>query len=273
MQQRTVPPAGIGLLAGLLTTAGAVGLSATGLLPIWATTPLLFLVGGLAAGLAAPVRPTIGALLGAVTGVFAAILLTVVLSVQWNPDPERFFSPFPFALIAVASVIMFTPVYAVAGAVGAAVRPRLLASRPESMDRARGLTLERRLWAGVAVGALCIVIGSRAWVLTGQSDPAPLILVFSFAGGFAAGILSAGGARAGVGSGLLAGVFGLGLMALYGIWQASRATGDGVPEGLWPIAIAIMAFWVLPAVALGGALGGSFRRPSGPSGASPEPDL
>jgi hypothetical protein len=37
------------------------------------------------------------------------------------------------------------------------------------------------------------------------------------------------------------------------------ATGDGVPEGLWPIALAIMAFWVLPAV----ALGGSFRRPSG----------
>lgn len=63
---------------------------------------------------------------------------------------------------------------------------------------------------------------------------------------------------------------GHGAIALYLIRQASMATGDGFPEGLWPIAIAITAFWVLPAVALGGALGGSFRRPAG---ASPEPEL
>lgn len=270
MQQRTVPPAGVGLLAGLLTTAGAVALSATGLLPQWVTAPLLFLAGGLVAGLAAPVRPTIGALLGAATGVSAGFLQAVVLSVQWNPDPERIFSPFPFALIAVASVIMYAPVYAVAGAAGAAVRPRLVGLRRAPVERTAGRTLERRQWAGIAAGALCIVIGLWAGVLIEHDVPSALLLVSTFAGGFIAGILSAGGGRAGFVSGLLAGVFGLCAIALYFIWQASIATGDAFPAGLWPIALAIMAFWVLPAVALGGALGGSFRRPSV---ASPEPEL
>ena len=219
------------MLAGLATSTAAIAISATGLLPVWATTPLLFLAGGLAAGLAAPVRPTIGALLGGVTGVFAAVLLTVVLSVQWNPDPEMFFSPFPFALIAGASVIMYVPVYAVAGAVGAAVRPRLLASGVYPGNGARGRTLERRQWVGIAAGALCIIVGHWAGILIEQDVPSALLLVSTFAGGFIAGILSPGGARAGVGSGLLVGVFGLGAIALYFIWQASMATGDGVSRG------------------------------------------
>ena len=72
MDHSTVPPAAIGLLAGLLTTAVTAGIGATGLLPAWLATPLLF-AGGLAAGFAAPVRPTTGALLGGVTGIFAAV--------------------------------------------------------------------------------------------------------------------------------------------------------------------------------------------------------
>lgn len=274
MRYGTVPPAGIGLLAGLATSTAAIALSATGLLPVWATTPLLFLAGGLASGIAAPVRPTIGALLGGVTGVFAAILLTVVLSVQWkNPDPELFFSPFPFALIAGASVIMFTPVYAAAGAVGAAARPRLIGLRREPVERTAGQILERRQWAGIAVGAFCIVLGLWAGLLVERDVPSALLLVSTFAGGFVAGILSPGRARAGFGSGLLVGVFGLGAIALYFIWQASLTAAEGgshFAAGLWPIAIAIMAFWVLPAVALGGALGGSFRKPSA---APAEPEL
>ena len=60
MHHGRIPPAAIGLLAGLLTTAVAVALTATGLLPPWLSTPLVLLAGGLAAGLAAPVRPTTG---------------------------------------------------------------------------------------------------------------------------------------------------------------------------------------------------------------------
>ena len=166
---------------------------------------------------------------------------------------------------------MFVPLNAAAGAVGAAVRPRLPTSR--AGERARGWTPERRQWAGIAAGALCIVIGLWAGLLVEQDVPSALLLVSTFAGGFIAGILSPGGARAGFGSALLVGVFGIGAIALYFIWQASipaTEDGDRFAAGLWPIAIAIMAFWVLPAVALGGALGGSFRRPSG---ASPEPEL
>lgn len=279
MRYGTVPPAGIGLLAGLATSTVAIALSATGLLPVWATTPLLFLAGGLAAGIAAPVRPTIGALLGAATGVFAGVLQAGVAVLLWTPVPNQYITPPSLPLIALALVIISAPVYAVAGAVGAAVRPLLLA-RPSTAEQVRGLTPERRQVAGIVAGALIIavplglatVVAPRAGLyLNGNAYPV-LFLVSAFAGGFVAGILSPGGARAGFGSGLLSGVFGIGAVALYFIWQASTraGTGDGVPEGLWPITLAIMAFWVLPTVALGGALGGSFRRPAG---ASPEPEL
>ncbi len=130
MQQRTVPPAGIGLLAGLLTTAGAIALSATGLLPVWATTPLLFLAGGLAAGLAAPVRPTIGALLGAVTGVFAGVLERFCCSCRGPPCRTSIISPPSVRRSPWRSSSSCAPVYAVAGAVGAAVRPLLRPGPP-----------------------------------------------------------------------------------------------------------------------------------------------
>lgn len=278
MNYGAVPPAAIGMLAGLLTTAAAVALSATGLLPAWVTTPLLVLAGGLAAGLAAPVRPTIGALLGAATGLFAGVLQAVVAVLLWTPVPDQYITPPPLLPIALALVIISAPVYAVAGAAGAAVRP-LLMPRPASVERVRGPTPERRQLIGIAAGALIIVVSlglsvvaSRAGLYLNGNALTVLFLVSGLAGGFAAGVLSSGGARVGLGSGLLAGVFGLGAVALYFILQASTrtATGDGVPEGLWPIALAIMAFWVLPAVALGSALGGSFRRPAG---ASPEPEL
>ncbi len=280
MNDGAVPPAAIGLAAGLLTTAAAVALSATGLLPAWVTTPLLLLAGGLAAGLAAPVRPTIGALLGAATGVFAGVLQAIVAVLLWTPVPNQYLTPPPLLLIALLGVIFSVPVYAIAGAVGAAVRPLLMPG--SSVERVRGLTPERRQLIGIAAGALIIavsfglwVVASRAGLYFGGNADTVLFLVSGLAGGFAAGVLSSGGARAGVGSGLLAGVFGLGAVALYFIMQASTrpATGDGVPEGLWPIALAIMAFWVLPAVALGGALGGSFGKSSGPSQASPEREL
>ncbi len=278
MNYGTVPPAGVGLLAGLVTSTAAVALSATGLLPAWVTTPLLLLAGGLAAGLAAPVRPTTGALLGAATGIFAGFLQAVVAVLLWTPVPPQYITPPPLLLLALLGVIFSVPVYSVAGAAGAAVRP-LLVPWPASAERGRVPTPERRQLIGIAVGALTIVVSfglsvvaSRAGLYLNGNALAVIFLAFGLAGGIAAGILSAGGARAGFGSGLLAGVFGLGAVALYFIVQASTrpATGDGVPEGLWPIALAMMAFWVLPAVALGGALGGSFRRPSG---ASPEPEL
>lgn len=156
MNYGAVPPAGVGLLAGLLTTAGAVALSATGLLPVWMTTPLLVLAGGLAAGLAAPVRPTIGALLGAATGVFAGVLQAVVAVLLWTPVPNQYITPPPLLLIALLGVIFSVPVYAVAGAVGAAVRP--LMPRPFAVERVQSPTPERRQLIGIAAGALIIVV-------------------------------------------------------------------------------------------------------------------
>jgi membrane associated rhomboid family serine protease len=102
-----------------------------------------------------------------------------------------------------------------------------------------------------------------------------LFLASGLIAGFTAGVLSPGGARAGAASGLLSAVFGLGAIALYFIAQASAspATGDGVPEGLWPIAIMILGFFVLPAAVLAGALGGGLRTPSGPSQTSPGSEL
>lgn len=270
MRFGTVPRPAIGLAAGLLTSTAVIALSATGLLPTPVSTPLLLFAGGLAAGLAAPVRPTIGALLGAVTGIFTALPLTIVYLVQMASVSSPYPSP-PFALIAGASVILFVPLNAAAGALGAAVR-LLVGLRDAPAERTADRAPAWRQWVGIAVGALCILPGMWAGILIGMIDPFPMFLVFALAGGFAAGILSAGGARAGIGSGLLAGVFGISAVALYFIRQASMATGHGLSEGLWQIAIVLMAFWVLPAAALGGALGGSFRKSSGPPPALADQD-
>ena len=277
----TVPPAAIGLVAGLLVSTATIAITATGLLPQWVTTPLLLLAGGLAAGLAAPVRPTTGALLGAATGVFAGVLEAVVAVLLWTPVPGQYITPPPLLPMALLGVIFSAPVYGVAGAAGAAVRP-LLVPQPSSVERVRGPAPERRQLIGIAAGALVIivafglsVVASRAGLYFGENALTMLFLVSGLAGGFIAGVLSSGGARAGVGSALLAGVFGLGAVALYFIVQASTrpATGDGVPEGLWPIVLAMMAFWVLPALALGGVLGGCFRKSSRSYGRPLEPEL
>ena len=123
---RSRPPPSVSPRASL-ATAGAIALSAPGLLPAWLSTPLIFLAGGLAAGLAAPVRPTTGALLGAVTGLFAVVFTAVLTLVQWTPVPDQYITPPPLLLITLMLVIFYVPVYAVTGAAGAAVRPLLLA--------------------------------------------------------------------------------------------------------------------------------------------------
>lgn len=274
MLEGTVPPAGIGLVTGLATAAIAIALTATGLLPVWISTPLLFLAPGLAAGLAAPVRPTIGAVLGGVTGVVAGLLQAAVMVAQWTPVPGQYVTPPPLFIIALALVIFYVPVYAIAGAAGAVLRARLLSAGPPARR-----PFERRQWAGITAGALIIavplvlevVVAPRLGIWIQGDTMNALFLVSGLAGGVAAGVLSPGGTRAGAASGWLSAVFGLGAIALYFIAQASMspATGDGVPEGLWPIAIMILGVWVLPAAVLAGALGGSVR----PAGGSPELEL
>lgn len=250
-----VPPAAIGLAAGLFTSAAVIALSA--------------------AGQATPVRPEIDALLGGVTGLFAAVLQAFVILAQWTPVPNQYITPPSLLLIALMTAFFYVPVYAVAGAAGAILRERLHASPcpAERESRPSG-----RQWTGIAAGALIIavplalsvVVGPRYGLLADGNTLTALFLASAFIGGFVAGVLSSGGARAGAGSALLSGVFGLGVLALYFIRQASTATGDTVPAGLWPIAFMILGSWVLPSAVVSGALGGSFRRPAG---ASPEPEL
>ncbi len=264
MRLGTIPPAAIGLAAGLLTSAAAIALSATGLLPVWITTSLLFFAGGLAAGLASPVRPMIGALLGGLTGLFTAVLTAVVTLMQWSPGPNQYITPPPPFLIALMLMIFYVPSYAVAGAAGSVLRGLLFPAGVSNGSTPRRPS-ERRQGAAIATGTLAVLAGIVAYRLTGWIDPAPVFLIFSVIGGLAAGLISASGARTGAGAGLLAGVCALGVQTIFFIAQASTspATGDGVPEGLWPIAIAIMAFWVLPAVMISGALGGTIARGRG----------
>ena len=267
MHHGRIPPAAIGLLAGLMTTAAAVALTATGLLPPWLSTPLVLLAGGLAAGLAAPVRPTTGALLGAAAGVFAAVLLSIALSVLWHPDPDRYYSPFPFALIAVASVMLYVPPNAIAGAVGAAVRPALVA-RTAAGERARGLTPERRQWLGIAAGALLIIGASWASVLVAPGSLSAVFLVSGLRGrvrrGHPLGRRGAGGGR--VGPPLRpSSASGPSRSITWG--RPRRRRGTACPRGSGRSPLALMGVVVLPAVALGGALGGSVRKPS----AAPRP--
>ena len=273
MHNAAVPPAGIGLAAGLATAVLAIALIATGLVPPGLSTLLLFLAPGLVAGLAAPVRPTVGALVGAVTGLVATVIQAAVMIAQWTPVPGQYVTPPPLFIVALALVVFYVPVYAVAGGAGAVLRARFLSSRTPVHQ-----PFEVRQWAGIAAGALLIAAPlaievvvlprSGLWIDGGTLNG--LFLLSGLAGGITAGFLSPGGARAGAGSGLLAAVFGIGAIALYFVWQASMSpsTGDGVPEGLWPIAVLILGFFVLPAAVLAGALGGSFRKPAGEPDAS-----
>ena len=135
------------------------------------------------------------------TGVFAAIFQTIALFAMWAPDTGRLFSPLPFALITVASVSLYNPVYAMAGAVGAAVRRRIAglrrASAEPAPDRAPGLTPERLQWAGIAAGVLILLIGSRASAQVAPSSLFPPTLISAFAAGLVAVFLSLGGALGG----------------------------------------------------------------------------
>lgn len=132
-------------------------------------------------------------------------------------------------------------------------------------ERAQGWTPELLKWAGIAIGALAILSFMVMWWLAGNvmrqligwADPAPLVLIFSLAGGVATGFLTAGGVRAGITSGLLSGLLSLAAFALLLILLASMATVHGASVVIWPIALAYMAYWALPAVAVGGALGGT----------------
>ena len=58
-------------------------------------------------------------------------------------------------------------------------------------------------------------------------------------------------------------------MVVYGIQQASLVTGEMVPAELWPIAIAMAAFRVLPAVVLGGRVRREPREAGTRSGPAP----
>lgn len=224
----------------------------------------------------ATVPPAAIGLLAAVIGVFAGVLEAVVAVLLWTPVPEQYVTPPPLLLLALLGVILSAPVSAVAGAVGAAVRPRLAGLRSVPAERAPGRTQdrtpERRQWLGIAAGAVLVLLAFWASVLLRSELVSPLLLVSAFAGGGVAALFSRGGARAGAGSGFLSGVFGSGVLALYLLVQSSQAAAGGsrFVAGLGLIALTVTGAQVLPAAVLGGALGGSFRRPAG---ASPEPEL
>jgi hypothetical protein len=119
----------------LLTSTAAVVLVMTESRSSWMIVLLMLLGGGLAAGIAAPVRPTTGALLGGATGLFTATLFTAALVLPWNPALPQYSNPPPVFPIAMSSLILYVPIYTVAGAVAAAVRPRLIGPRRAPMER------------------------------------------------------------------------------------------------------------------------------------------
>jgi low temperature requirement protein LtrA len=86
-------------------------------------------------------------------------------------------------------------------------------------------------------------------------------LLATFGGGIAAGVLSRGGARAGIVSGFLAGVLGYGVPAIFFLARATLAIsltpgGSHFVEGLTLFFIPILGAVVLTIAFAGGALGG-----------------
>lgn len=125
----------------------------------------------------------------------------------------------------------------------------------------------RRQWAGIGVGAVAIVAGFLASLLTFPRDPIPGLLAATFAGGVVAGALSNGGARSGAVSGFLSGVFGFGVLALWlfariFLEELSRAAtgGNDFGAGLALIVLPFMGAAILVITLAGGSLGGGLGR-------------
>ncbi|MEN6341570.1 MAG: hypothetical protein ABFC89_03325 [Methanospirillum sp.] len=265
MADHPVPPEGIGLLAGLLTTTVLVALSAVTQLPFWASAPLLLLGGGIAAGIAAPVRPPAGALIGAATGLFAAVLLVVLeslYSIAAFGQPPATHPLKLFSLIVIASV----PLYTLSGAFGAAVRRKI--AGPDADGEYRCTTIERHVWLGIALGALFII---GIWASTTGIVPgwrlwpdawflAALILLYAFTSGLVAALFSRGGMIGALRSSLFAIVCSLGILVGLMILQDLTVTRN-LYSGLWPIAVAIYAIVGIPAAVLGGIVGGILMKP------------
>lgn len=264
MQRPAVPPAAIGLAAGLLVSTAAASLATTDAGRSWTVLLLILLGGGLTAGLAAPVRPAVGALLGGATGLFAACLITALTTLPASMAPAirpSFLDP----IILTMWGMLFVPLYAVAGAVGAAVRPHLTCA-DGVVGGLRTRVAAPRARAGIVAGAPCIIAGTAASALADSIPSGIPILISAFAGGLAAGLIARGGIRAGLDAVLLAGLVGLGVVAIWGMWQLSTGPGNGIPVPLWPLAVAVRGFMVLPVVGVAGALGGALGRRSLPAG-------
>lgn len=125
--------------------------------------------------------------------------------------------------------------------------------------------IERRQWAGIAAGAVVVVV---AWVISyvaaASNNYSGFYLVPGsvFAGGVIAGALSPRGWRSGSVSGLLSWTFGVGVFQLYILAQVPlvAAAGGHFEPGLMLMAVAMMAFVFLPVAILGGVLGGTLGQ-------------
>ena len=112
---------------------------------------------------------------------------------------------------------------------------------------------DRFQWIGIIVGSL-IIAGS--FFLIGSLNL--LQIVPPLTGGFIAGLFSRGGTRAGIESGVLAGIVGIGILAVYLLWISSQATG--FIAGLAGIVLIVTTIITIPLAVIGGVAGAGVRR-------------
>ncbi len=235
-----------GAIPGTLAGGGVFLLGRSGLLPDLVMMVVLLFLGGFVTGLFTRGRARDGAVAGAICGVLVALFAATFMSLAAR-DPV-FLSTFAFYALVFTGFLL--PYNAIGGAAGRTVGSAL------RRDSAAGAG-ERGGWHGIAVGTVAIVGLALVSGLLGL-----LIAVAPLAGGFIAGHSSGSRPKDGLKAGLVAALFGAGLLFFIPLlWTALHDFGFAdVFEGM--VAIALVYLFIFLGAA-GGVAGAVVRASHG----------
>jgi hypothetical protein len=241
----------IGLIGGLIVVL--ILALTTMILSVTIISAALLFAGGLTAGLLNRGSLMRGAILGALIGAVVAMAGTTWMVLYSRGPVEGYYPVWDnLGVIIVIMAVLFVPSNTVSGIIGSILRGWY-----EGIDAKEGMRdsiKNRRMqWIGIITGAIVIAV---SLFLTGLNLLLyiPLLLV----AGLIAGYRSEGGIRAGLESGLITVVLGIGILAVPILWIASQ--GTGFAAGLGGVVLIIVAVIAVPTVILGGVIGALIKK-------------
>ena len=243
-----------GLIAGVLATGTIFFPFLLGILPPTFENFRLLIGAGLVTGLFSRGTMIRGALTGAAVGFLEVIGIIMLLTSPLGPIGGTLLIPrvVPVTLFAAA---IFVPSTTISGIIGILIRNLFMKvyvspTTPNDDSPAPGWIQ----WAGIIAGSI-VIVGSVFLITSFES--LPNLLAPQLAAGFLAGFLSRGGIRAGFVSSLIAATLGIGILAVWILWNYSP--DNAFAGGLAGFALAIVAIIAIPMAVIGGIIGAAVK--------------